>query len=84
MKEPRKYEPILVYMVQKHGMFVSPYVEGFMCGASVWNDKQYHFTLEEAKDFAYKINGQVIKLRLSAKAELIKGPDAPWKAPVVN
>lgn len=78
-----KYASVLRYLVEVRGLYSHPSVtriaedglpRGFHTGQEVWAEAHLQFRyFNEARDWALKVSGKVIKIRVSARTEPLSG-----------
>lgn len=65
-----RFAPVLVYLVEKRGGYVHPSWEGYVSGQTAWMMPGLHFQCRlDASQYAKKVGGEVIKLRVRATRE---------------
>lgn len=75
----RKFAPVLRYLIEMDGMYVRRSSPMLGAGVELWADPDFQFlSYGEAKDRLKDSprNGKILKLRIRAEREPIKGPSA--------
>ena len=70
----KKFEPVLVYLVETSNGYIPNRGNYFTSGVTVWAEENVQYrTYKDAKKVADEVGGKVIKLRVSAVQEKICG-----------